>query len=92
MKAILKNFQDQKTKQALAEKAHERLYFYLNRAKLTLDRLDTIKNNVTHSVADQKEIDRFETWFGSIKNYETHISHVKSVIDCIHKNSLAELN
>lgn len=85
MKAILKDFQNKKTEQALAEKAHERLYFYLNRAKLTLDRLDTIKNNVTHSVADQKEIDRFETWFGSIKNYKTHIAHVKSVIDCIHK-------
>lgn len=85
MKAIFNNFEGRAAEQSMAEKAHERLYFYLNRAKLTLDRLAAIEGKTPYTVADQKEIDRFETWFGSIKDHDTHISHVKNVIDAIHK-------
>lgn len=85
MKAIFEQFGNQAAEQAKAEKAYERLYFYLNRAKLTLERLAAIEGKTPYIAADQKEINRFEVWFGTIEQYDTHISHVKDLICAIHQ-------
>ena len=76
MKAIFNNFEGRAAEQSMAEKAHERLYFYLNRAKLTLDRLAAIEGKTPYTVADQKEIDRFLR-HGSVQSkIMIHIYHM----------------
>lgn len=83
MKVKTFNFED-KALENKALEAHKRLYFYLNRAKLTLERLALLvksPDNIPNT--DLKEVERYKKWFGDFN--ASNVKEVTRIITEIHK-------